>query len=282
MITGLDHVVVLLSDLQAGAKAYELLLGRAPSWRSQSEGAETVLFTLDNMTLELMAPAGASPVADRIRTVIKIWGEGLASIAFRVADIAKMHRRLDRLALKPEPIAEVESRDTDSGGTLHWRRTRAATEMTRGVRMFFLELGQARPHSAVVAAAPVLALDHVVVSTEDPERAAALYGARLGLDMALDRSHQEWGQLMFFRCGDLIVEVVRRPVAGADQTRDKLWGLSWRVADIEATRERLQAGGIDVSEVRAGRKPGTRVMSVRSGACGIHTLLLERTARAVS
>ena len=131
MITGLDHVVVLLSDLQAGAKAYELLLGRAPSWRSQSEGAETVLFTLDNMTLELMAPAGASPVADRIRTVIKIWGEGLASIAFRVADIAKMHRRLDRLALKPEPIAEVESRDTDSGGTLHWRRTRAATEMTR-------------------------------------------------------------------------------------------------------------------------------------------------------
>ncbi len=281
MITGLDHVVVLLSDLQAGAKAYELLLGRAPSWRSQSEGAETVLFTLDNMTLELMAPAGASPVADRIRTVIKIWGEGLASIAFRVADIARMHRRLDRLALKPEPIAEVESRDTDSGGTLHWRRTRAATEMTRGVRMFFLELGQARPHSAVVAAAPVLALDHVVVSTEDPERAAALYGARLGLDMALDRSHQEWGQLMFFRCGDLIVEVVRRPVAGADQTRDKLWGLSWRVADIEATRERLQAGGIDVSEVRAGRRPGTRVMSVRSGACGIHTLLLERTARPV-
>ena len=281
MITGLDHVVVLLSDLQAGAKAYELLLGRAPSWRSQSEGAETVLFTLDNMTLELMAPVGASPVADRIRTVIKIWGDGLASIAFRVADIARMHRRLDRLALKPEPIAEVESRDTDSGGTLHWRRTRAATEMTRGVRMFFLELGQARPHSAVVAAAPVLALDHVVVSTEDPERAAALYGARLGLDMALDRSHQEWGQLMFFRCGDLIVEVVRRPVAGADQTRDKLWGLSWRVADIEATRERLQAGGIDVSEVRAGRRPGTRVMSVRSGACGIHTLLLERTARPV-
>ena len=279
MITGLDHVVVLLSDLEAGAKAYELLLGRAPSWRSQSEGAETVLFTLDNMTLELMAPAGASPVADRIRTVIRIWGEGLTSMAFRVGDIAKMHRRLERLALKPEPIAEVESKDTDSGGTLTWKRTRAATEMTRGVRMFFLELAQARPPSAATGPAPILALDHVVVSTEDPERAAALYGARLGLDMALDRSHQEWGQLMMFRCGDLIVEVVRRPVAGADQNRDKLWGLSWRVADIDATRTRLVASGIDVSEVRAGRKPGTRVMSVRNGACGIHTLLLERTAR---
>jgi len=282
MITGLDHIVVLLGDIKAGAKAYELLLGRAPSWRSESDGAETVLFTLDNMTLELMAPAGNAAAADRIRDVIKAWGEGLASLCFAVGDIEKTHRRLDRVALKPDRVAEVESRDLGSGALLRWKRTRAATELTRGVRIFFLELAGARPRSAATSASPVLGLDHVVVSTEDPERAAALYGARLGLDMALDRSHQDWGQLMFFRCGDLIVEVVKRPVAGSDQTHDKLWGLSWRVADIEAARARLLADGIDVSEVRKGRKPGTRVASVRNGACGIHTLLLERTARAAS
>jgi hypothetical protein len=38
------------------------------------------------------------------------------------------------------------------------------------------------------------------------------------------------------------------------------------------------SAGIDVSEVRTGRKPGTRVMTVRSGTCGIPTLLVERTA----
>jgi catechol 2,3-dioxygenase-like lactoylglutathione lyase family enzyme len=191
-----------------------------------------------------------------------------------------MHRRLDRVALLPEPVEEVESRDLGSGVTSRWKRTRASTGLTRGVRMFFLELAQERPASAATSATPILGLDHVVVSTGDPERAAALYGARLGLDMALDRSHADWGQLMFFRCGDLIVEVVKRPDAGADQTHDKLWGLSWRVADIDATRARLLAAGIDVSEVRAGRKPGTRVMSVRDGTCGVQTLLLERTARA--
>ena len=280
MIDGIDHVVVLVDDIKLASASCQTLLARAPAWQNSGDGADRVLFTLENMTLELMAPSGFSVAADRIRNVIKIWGEGLASICFRVADIAKMHRRLDRVALKPDPIAEVESRDTGPGGVLHWKRTRAATELTRGVRMFFLELADERPRSAVTADAPILGLDHVVVSTEDPERAAALYGARLGLDMALDRSHQEWGQLMFFRCGDLIVEVVKRPVAGNDKTNDKLWGLSWRVADIEAVRTRLLASGIDVSEVRAGRKPGTRVMSVRSGNCGIHTLLLERTARA--
>jgi catechol 2,3-dioxygenase-like lactoylglutathione lyase family enzyme len=280
VISGLDHVVVLIEDIEAGVKAYELLLGRSPSWRSRSEGSEAVLFTLDNMTLELMAPAGSSSTADRIRDVIGMSGEGLASICFRVDDIAKMHRRLDRVALKPEAVAEVESRDLGSAATLHWKRTRASTDLTRGVRMFFLELAGERPRSAATSAAPILGLDHVVISTADPERAAALYGARLGLDMALDRSHQDWGQLMFFRCGDLIVEVVKRPVVGSDQTHDKLWGLSFRVADIDATRLRLAAAGVDVSEVRAGRKPGTRVMSVRDGTCGVHTLLLERGARA--
>ncbi len=280
MIVGLDHVVVLLENIEPGAKAYELLLGRAPSWRSRSDGAETVLFTLDNMTLELIAPVGEGTAADRIREAMNISGEGLASICFRVGDIVKAHRRLDRVALNPDPVVEVESRDLKSGASLRWKRTRTATELSRGVRLFFLELAEQRPRSAATNQAPVLGLDHVVVSTGDSECAAALYGARLGLDMALDRSHPDWGQLMFFRCGDLIVEVVRRPGAGTEQINDQLWGLSWRVADIEATRARLLTAGIDVSEVRAGRKPGTRVLSVRDGTCGVRTLLLERTARA--
>jgi hypothetical protein len=84
---------------------------------------------------------------------------------------------------------------------------------------------------------------------------------------------------MFFRCGDLIVEVVQRPGANLDPAQDKLWGLSWRVADIDATRARLVSAGVDVSDARTGRKPGTRVLTVRNGTCGIPTLLMERTPR---
>ena len=279
MIIGLDHVVVLLENIESGVKAYELLLGRAPSRRSQSDGAETVLFTLDNMSLELVAPMGEGAAADRVREAMSISGEGLASICFRVDDVAKARRRLERVALNPEPVVEVESRDLDSGTSLRWKRTRTDTQISHGVRLFFIELAEERARSAAITQTPILGLDHVVVSTGDSERAAALYGARLGLDMALDRSHADWGQLMFFRCGDLIVEVVRRPGAETERTHDQLWGLSWRVADIEATRARLATAGIDVSEVRTGRKPGTRVMSVRDGTCGVRTLLLQRGAR---
>ena len=187
VIAGIDHVVVLVEDIRAGAAAYETLLGRAPSWQNRGDGADRVLFTLDNMSLELTAPFGVSVAADRIRDAIKVSGEGLASLCFLTSDMSKMHHRLDRVALKPDPLAEVECHGSISGAVLRWKRTRAATDLTRGVRMFFLQLAGERPRSRAVAAAPVVGLDHVVISTEDCERAAALYSARLGLDMALSR-----------------------------------------------------------------------------------------------
>jgi catechol 2,3-dioxygenase-like lactoylglutathione lyase family enzyme len=277
MISGLDHVVVLVGDIEAGAAAYQTLFAQAPSWKNSGDGAARALFTLGNITLELMAAEGDNDAAQRIRAVLEEQGEGLASICFRTPDIAKMHRRLERLALRPEPVAEVESRDAATGAVLSWKRTRAATEATRRVRMFFLELAQERPRSVAVGAEPITAIDHVVIGTADPERAAALYGARLGLDMALDRSHPDWGRLMFFRCGDLIIELVHRPVHTDPNAPDRLRGLCWRVDNIEAMRSRLIAANVDVSEVRTGRKPGTRVMTVRSGTCGVATLLVERT-----
>jgi catechol 2,3-dioxygenase-like lactoylglutathione lyase family enzyme len=279
VITGLDHVVVLTGDIAGGTAAYQTLFAQAPSWTYSGDGADRALFTLDNMTLELVAPSGEGPAGDRIRSALAEQGEGLASLCFRTDDIAKMYRRLDRLALKPEPIAEVESRDAASGATMSWKRTRAASDATHGIRLFFLERPQERPRSVATAAGPITAMDHVVVSTPDPERAAALYGARLGLDMALDRSHPDWGRLMFFRCGDLIVEVSHRPGKPADGAQDRLRGMCWRVADIDVTHARLEASGVDVSEVRTGRKPGTRVMTVRNSTCGVPTLLVQPSVK---
>lgn len=279
MITGLDHVVVVVRDIEAAASDYAALLGRKPAWRSTDDASSSVLFTLDNMSVELLAPA-AGAAGERIRAAIDADGEGLASLCFRVEDIAGWHRRLDRLGLKPDAITDGGSRNLIDGASLSWKRTRAATDAAHGVRLFFLEMNGQRPLSEPTTDAAVTSLDHVVVDTADPERAAALYGARLKLDMRLDRSHQDWGHLMFFRCGDLIVETVKRAGKNYSDGRDRLWGLSLRVDDIAAARHRMLAAGIEVSEPRAGRKPGTQVATVRSGTCGVPTILLQPPTRA--
>ncbi len=92
MISGLDHVVVLVSDIAAGTAACQTLFARAPAWRSAGDGAGRVLFTLDNMTLELMSPDGNGAHRGPDSCRHREQGEGLASICFRCSDIAKMHR----------------------------------------------------------------------------------------------------------------------------------------------------------------------------------------------
>src|SRR5665213_697943 len=193
MISGFDHVVFLASEIEVATTAYQKLFAREPSPRYDGEDARRALFTLDSMTLELVAPNGDGASGYLVRNVLAAQGEGLASICFRTNDIARMHRRLDRLTLKPEPVSDAESRDAATGATMSWKRTRAATDRTRGVRLFFLELAKERPLSVRTGPTSITAMDHVVIGTADPESTAALYGARLGLDMALDRSHPEWG-----------------------------------------------------------------------------------------
>ena len=284
ILHALDHVVVAVRDLDAAVAAYRTLLGRAPAWRADAHGGggTVVTFALANVAVELMAPSGMGPTAERLTAVLDAQGEGLASLAFATTDIERAHRRLARLGLAPEPIADGASIDAETGAVRPWRRTRAAAAATHGTRLFVLQQASL-PRSRLLAseATAVSGLDHVVIRTPDPERATALYGARLALDMRLDRSNPAWGaRLLFFRCGDLIVEVAHDLAAGVGDGPDRLWGLSWRVPDAEAARARLAQAGLDVSEVRPGRKPGTRVLTLRDGTCGVPTLLLERSRAA--
>lgn len=259
MLERIDHVVIAVRDIERGAEAYTTLLGMTPVERRTEGGVAVAVFALSNVAVELMAPVGAG--GERLQAAIDDSGEGLKSLVFAARDIAAAHRRAERVGLAPEAIAD---------NALGWRSFRLDTALTHGVRVFCIE------RTEPLASAPgavVTGLDHVVIRSGDMERAAALYGARLGLDMRLDRVVMG-RRLMFFRCGDAVVEIAEN--SGA---KDALWGLSWRVADAETARGRLAAAGVAVSEVRAGMKPGTRVFTVRDGAAGVPTLMLEAGAR---
>jgi catechol 2,3-dioxygenase-like lactoylglutathione lyase family enzyme len=134
--------------------------------------------------------------------------------------------------------------------------------------------------SPALAESPVPGLDHIVVHTPNPDRALGLYGAKFGLDLRLDRANEKWGaRQLFFRCGDAVFEVgasLKTPVSDAP---DRFGGLAWRVVDPEATQARIAAAGFDVSEVRTGRKPGTKVFTVRDAPAGVPTLMLSAEAQ---
>lgn len=284
LISGLDHLVLATPDLDRATDDIRTLLGWEPALVTEGQGGglSVCLFAVGNCALELMAPTGPGPIADRLRAVLDTQGEGLASLAFATADIARLHRRLTQLGMKPEPIVEAASLGAD--GTSHaWQRTRVGAVACPGLKLFAIERAAPLAQGAPLATADALVtgLDHVVIRSPNPDRAAALFGARLGLDLRFDQTAPQWGaRLQLFRCGNAIVEIAHDLKAGVGDGPDQLWGLSWRVGNADVAQARLAAAGVDVSEVRAGRKPGTRVFTVRNRCCGVPTLMVEpaRTA----
>lgn len=121
------------------------------------------------------------------------------------------------------------------------------------------------------------AIDHVVINTPDLDRAIGLWRDRLGLRLALDREFPSRGlRMAFFRSGGMTLELVATLGPAVDPTApDQLWGVAYPVGDLAACRERLALAGLDVSPVRPGQKPGTSVVTVRSGTCGVATLLIQ-------
>lgn len=284
MITALDHVALVVRDLDATVAAYERLLGRAPNWRGADGGAHHAWFQLGNTALDVIAPLGDGHTGSQVQKQLADNGEGIWALAFTTPDMEKARHRLARVGVPSSDPLPIRSTHPETGEKRRWLTSVADPKATHGTNLFLIEqkpdadLWPASPFTGDEAAS-VSGVDHVVVRTPDPERAAALYGARLGMDMKLDRSNPDWGtRLMFFRVGDMVVEIAHDLKAGVSAGPDSPWGVSWRVPDVEAARARIAAEGFDVSETRPGRKPGTRVFSVRNAPGGVPTLFLGAQA----
>ncbi len=286
MITDIDHLVLLCASIEEGRAAYETLFSRQADWMSvDSEGISSVFFQLDGIALELIAPTGNSDLASRLKQRLQEQGPGLQSIVFASDSIAEDRRVFERRALKPSEAQTGKSTDALTARTRQWTRFRIPDEATGGVRMFVLQ----RAESDLLTVKPaaensLLSLDHLVIATNHPDRATALFGARLGLRLTLDISSAERDiRLISFRVASSRIELSHRILKAGEAkvgkaNADKLWGVTWKTDDIGAAHSRMQKAGLNVSEVRTGMTKGTRVFTVRDGTLNVPTLILTNSA----
>jgi len=281
MLSGFDHVTVVVPELSAGIERFGALLGSAPFFVGGHPelGTQSALFGLDNGAIELVAPKPASSdpegLAEGLRELIARTGGGLQAVAFTTADAAALSSGLRERgvrATKPQPGVAVSS---DGTVTRSYRTVELSPKAARGIAVLAVE----RPEPLVPASPSgragdeVHALDHVVVRTSDVEAAKTLYGEQLGIRLALERELRGT-RMLFFRIGGVTLEIVLDPALGDS---DALWGHAFRVRDIEAAHARMTRAGLELSEVRDGLKPGTRIFTVRGGS--VPTLVLHDPAR---
>jgi catechol 2,3-dioxygenase-like lactoylglutathione lyase family enzyme len=286
VLTSLDHVVLAVRDLRRATETYRTLLGREPSWRGRHSayGTANTLFRLDNTYLELLAATGDGPLASHVRAWLDESGEGPLALAFGTEDVDAAVATLRARGLELPDAADGGGRDERTGAERRWRNVIVPPGAARGVSLIVIEHrspADALPAAVPVAgeAAAVVACDHVVVQSTDADASRALYGDVLALRLALDRTFEDWGvRLLFFRVGHVTVEIAASLVQPDTGGMDRFWGISWRVPDLDAAHARLAAAGFDVSEIRTGRRPGTRVATVRAETPGVATLIIGPAA----
>jgi catechol 2,3-dioxygenase-like lactoylglutathione lyase family enzyme len=278
MLTGLDHVTVAVQEIDRAVDAYERLLGAPPSWRGEhpSLGTEGALFALSNAAVELVAPKPKAEQAEGLRARLADQGEGLIALAFCIVAAGDWSKDLRERGLRATAPEEGEAIGR-GGDVRRYRTVELSQRATRGISVLGVERADRGPlrATAPVRADCVDSLDHVVVRTAQADAAVALYGSGLGLRLALDQAFNGV-RMLFFRTGGVTIECVQDPGVG---DRDELYGLAFRVQDLDGAHARLRASDFETSEPRPGRKPGTRVLSVKSGTCSVPTLFLRDPAR---
>jgi len=277
MPTTIDHIIISVPDLASATADYSKLLGRSPSWRGAHPdyGTANTLFKLENTYIELLAAQGEGLAADIVRANLDKRGSSLGGIVVGT-DSANdfIHHARDKGLAASDPIPG-HGVDETTGAVRHWHNIFWDPAAARGVFSFCIEHDgvSSLPEATPTGEGPITAVDHVVVRTQSADAAKRFYGDQLGIRLALEQDVPDWGGTqLFFRASSMSIEVIASEKAPEE---DDLWGLAFKTASIEATHQRLIDGGIKVSEIREGRKPGTRVCTIKSHTLEVPTLLIE-------
>ncbi|MGA8328616.1 MAG: glyoxalase [Mycobacterium sp.] len=139
--------------------------------------------------------------------------------------------------------------------------------------------------SDAVAAAPaahangVTAIDHIVVLSPDLGRTVDAL-TTIGVVPRRERDAHLGGRpirQIFFRFGEVIIEVVGSPET-ATEGPATLWGITYAVADIDATAAYF---GDRTAPVKAAVQPGRRITTLRHHALGmsVRSAMISAPAR---
>ena len=279
MISTLDHLIIVVKDLDQAEKNYKKILGTNPVWRGKhkSLGTANSIFNFKNTYLELLTADGEGLGAELVKNLIQENGDGLAGIVFGVDDMPQTVRQLKQEGYEISDPAEGEGSDDVTNKVRKWENLFLPPELTRGLFSFIIQHHDGElPSYKEYAKDTINKLDHVVINTNNADSFIETYRDVFKIRLALDKTIEHWNsRMLFFRLNKTTIEVIERP--NNEKPTDALWGLAWEVESIEDTHKRLVSEGVEVSDIKDGLKENTLVATVKSHTHNVPTLIIQHS-----
>lgn len=256
-VHSLARVVLAAHDPPAAARHLAVLLGGAHETRiARADGCRgDPVLMLANTRLAVVGATSAGRWGEAAAHHLEAVGEGLLGFVFGAL---------------PGGVSTLTGPD----GWL-------PAEVSRGVPVQCTEQPFEHSRGAPAPSSDAMdAVDHVVVRSSSADDTRRLFGEQLGIRVALDRRFENFGARMIFcRVSSLSVEIVSPLTEEAGTGPDRLDGLAFRVGDAERAVVRLASAGFGPDPVRDGRKPGTRVSTLRRAPLGLRVLVIQQPGR---
>ena len=279
MISNLDHLIIVVKDLDQAEKNYKKILGTNPVWRGKhkSLGTANSIFNFKNTYLELLTADGEGLGAELVKNLIQENGDGLAGIVFGVDDMPQTVKQLKQEGYEISDPAEGEGSDDVTNKVRKWENLFLPPELTRGLFSFIIQHHDGElPSHKEYAKDSINKLDHVVINTNNADSFIETYRDVFKIRLALDKTIEHWNsRMLFFRLNKTTIEVIERP--NNEKPTDALWGLAWEVESIEDTHKRLVSEGVEVSDIKDGLKENTLVATVKSHTHNVPTLIIQHS-----
>ena len=277
MIKSIDHILVAVKDLEKAVRDYSLVFGFGPTWQGNhpSLGTKNALFPLENMYLELIAIDDEGPLAETVNEHLKKNGESIFGLALETDNIELAKNELSASFNTDLEISDGKGVNNISKDERHWRNIFIPNKFSRGIFTLLIQHTKGiLPEHDISDESNISRMDHVVINSNDPDGLVDLYGDKYGIRLALDQFVEKWGgRMLFFRTDHTTIEAIGIKKDGPAE--DFLWGLAWTTKDIKKTHKRLVGAGVNVTDIKDGRKPKTLVATIKSHCADVPTLLIE-------
>lgn len=277
MINSIDHILIAVKDLENSIQEFTTVFGFEPAWRSShpSLGTENALFLLENTYLELISIKEEGSFSEIISQHLEDKGEGIFGIALGVKDIEMIKEKLSKKIGEDLKILTGKGINNITQDERHWKNIFIPRNITRGVFTLLIEHTKGSlPEYREQESSLINRLDHIVINSNDPDGLIDLYRDKYEIRLALDQFVEQWGgRMLFFRTNHTTIEAIGIKKDGSPE--DSLWGLAWTTKDIKKAHKRLLNAGVNITDVKDGRKPNTLVATIKSHCSNIPTLLIE-------
>ena len=277
MIKSIDHILVAVKDLEKAVRDYSLVFGFGPTWQGNhpSLGTKNALFPLENMYLELIAIDDEGPLAETVNEHLKKNGESIFGLALETDNIELAKNELSASFNTDLEISDGKGVNNISKDERYWRNIFIPNKFSRGIFTLLIQHTKGiLPEHDISDESNIFRMDHVVINSNDPDGLVDLYSDKYGIRLALDQFVEKWGgRMLFFRTDHTTIEAIGIKKDGPAE--DFLWGLAWTTKDIKKTHKRLVDAGVNVTDIKDGRKPKTLVATIKSHCADVPTLLIE-------